>query len=83
MHMTEDEIEQRAHAVADEAAKRMREKLETSTPAELGYQDATAEELVRGEWSAWYADEISALEAELAVNSLFRRQAAQRPGQGF
>ena len=44
---------------ADEAARRMCEKLEHSTPAEMGWPDLTAEELVESERRAWLDEDSS------------------------
>jgi hypothetical protein len=47
----------RAAAVAAEMADEMRRKLEYATPAELGWPNLTAEELIASEYQCWLIEE--------------------------
>jgi hypothetical protein len=46
-----------AEQVADEMSRQMLRQLEHNTPAELGFPDMTADELVASEWRCWFEEE--------------------------
>jgi hypothetical protein len=49
-----------AGRVANEAAQRMREKLKTLKPEDLGFPGMTDEEVIASEWRSWFAAELAA-----------------------
>jgi hypothetical protein len=46
-----------AFMVADECAAEMKRKLETLTPADMGFDDISAEELIHSKWKSWFDEE--------------------------
>ena len=48
----------RVERVADECAAQMRRKLEHLTPAQMGWPDMTAQELVAAEYQCWLQEEL-------------------------
>jgi hypothetical protein len=58
MMMTLPELESHARRVATEQAASMRRQLEDLTPAQMGYGDMTADELVAREYRTWFAEEM-------------------------
>jgi hypothetical protein len=49
---------ERAIDVATEQALELARKLEGNTPAELGFDGMTAEQLVASEWKCWFEEEL-------------------------
>ena len=62
MSMTINLNEVRARKIADEQAAEMRRKLETLTPAQMGWPNIRPDELVESEWRCWFDAEIARLE---------------------